>query len=261
MVIKMPFNVEMHTDIGIRKATNQDSIAYKEAQTDKGTILFAIICDGMGGLAKGELASATIIRAFSEWFENELPAQLSCENITDEVRYHWDRLIKKLNQDIAEYGRQNRIQLGSTITAMLFLENGTYLIAHVGDSRAYKITNNNIEILTEDQTVVAREIKMGRLTAEQAEKDPRRNVLLQCVGASKIVEPVYIRGSYSRGEEYMLCSDGFRHVISANEIHQAFAPNHNNDEKTMKYNIVRMIELIKQRHETDNISSILIKVI
>lgn len=261
MVIEMSFNVAMHTDVGIRKATNQDSIGYKEAQTDKGTILFAIICDGMGGLAKGELASATIIRAFSHWFENELPSQLSADNVLDEVSYCWDRLIKKLNQDIAEYGRENRIQLGSTVTAVLFLEDGTYLIAHVGDSRAYKITDNNIRILTEDQTVVAREVKMGRLTPEQAEKDPRRNVLLQCVGASRIVEPIFIRGQYCRGEAYMLCSDGFRHVVSPNEIFDAFAPKNNKDKETMKYNIVRMIELNKQRHETDNISAMLIKAI
>ena len=61
----MPFKVEMHTDIGIHKETNQDSMCVKEAQTDKGNILFAVICDGMGGLEKGEVASATIINAFS----------------------------------------------------------------------------------------------------------------------------------------------------------------------------------------------------
>ena len=72
----MPFKVEMHTDIGIRKETNQDSMCVKEAQTDKGNILFTVICDGMGGLEKGEVASATIINAFSTWFENELPYQL-----------------------------------------------------------------------------------------------------------------------------------------------------------------------------------------
>ncbi len=257
----MSFCVEMHTDAGVRKKTNQDSICVKEAQTDKGNILIAIVCDGMGGLEKGEVASATIINTFSTWFEETLPYQLSKTNVVDEIIYCWERMIKEQNQNIAEYGRQNHIQLGSTITAMLFLEDGNYLIGHVGDSRAYKITDSSVEILTQDQTLIAREMKMGRLTPEEAERDPRRNVLLQCIGASKIVEPDFITGQYKSEECYMLCSDGFRHVVSADEIQKAFAPSHNDDEKIMKENIVRLIELNKERQETDNISSILIKII
>ena len=194
----MPFMVEMHTDIGIRKETNQDSICVKEAQTEKGNILLGIICDGMGGLEKGEVASATIVNTFSKWFENDLPYQLSSENVLGEIEYSWERIIKEQNQSIAEYGRNHHIQLGSTITAMLFLEDGKYLIGHVGDSRAYRITDNEIEILTEDQTLVAREVKMGRMTPEQAERDSRRNVLLQCIGASKVVEPTFICGNYNQ---------------------------------------------------------------
>ena len=68
----MKFNVAIHTDVGIRKETNQDSLCLKQAETDKGVILLAIICDGMGGLEKGEVASATVITAFSKWFETEL---------------------------------------------------------------------------------------------------------------------------------------------------------------------------------------------
>lgn len=250
----------MHTDIGIRKETNQDSICVKEAQTDRGDVLLAIICDGMGGLEKGEIASSTIISAFSKWFEEILPYLLVKDNVVDKVIYYWDRLIKEQNQNIAEYGRKNHIQLGSTTTVMLFLCNSTYLIGHVGDSRAYKITDDNIEILTEDQTLVAREVKMGRLTPDEAKMDPRRNVLLQCIGASKIVEPSFYKGIYSNEECYMLCSDGFRHFVSSEEIKEAFAPSNNNDENEMKGNIVRLINLNKERQETDNISSILIKI-
>ena len=179
----MRYNVALHTDVGIRKETNQDSLCVRQAETDKGLILFAVLCDGMGGLAKGEVASATVITAFARWFEEELPRQLAKSTYLEDVRYRWERLIKELNQNIADYGRANHIQLGSTITALIIFEDGRYLIGHVGDTRAYKITNTAMEILTQDQTVVAREIRMGRLTPEQAERDPRRNVLLQCIGA------------------------------------------------------------------------------
>ena len=257
--IIMAFKFEMHTDIGIRKETNQDSLCVKEAQTDNGNILFALICDGMGGLEKGEIASATIINIFSNWFENDLPYQLSKSTFYNDIRYSWERIIKEQNQNIADYGRRHHIQLGSTFTAMLFFENGKYLIGHVGDSRAYKITDNSIEILTQDQTIVANEIRMGRLTIEESERDPRRNVLLQCIGASKIVEPDFIEGNYTTNECYMLCSDGFRHVVTADEIKNTFSPSKNGDEQIIKENIIRLIELNKQRQEPDNISAILIR--
>ena len=69
----MNFYIAGQTDVGIVKSTNQDSLLVKKITTDYGGMVFAILCDGMGGLAKGELASATVIRAFDEWAQNELP--------------------------------------------------------------------------------------------------------------------------------------------------------------------------------------------
>lgn len=255
----MEYKYAVQTDIGIKKETNQDSCCIKEAVTDKGTVFMAIICDGMGGLAKGEVASATLINVFSTWFDNELPKILAMENPIEEIRYQWDRMIKKQNQDIASFGKTLKIQLGSTITAMLILEDNQYIISHVGDSRAYKITDDKVILLTEDQTVVAKELKQGKLTPQQAENDPRRNVLLQCVGASRIVEPAFYFGSVNVNECYMLCSDGFRHVISEDEILNAFSPEKNDNEDLMNRHILDLIELNKFRHENDNITSLLIK--
>jgi len=257
----MNYKIAVHTDIGIRKETNQDSCCVKEAKTDKGTILFAILCDGMGGLAKGEVASATLIKRFENWFEKELPLILSENDVINTVEFTWDRIIKEQNQEIAAYGNTLRIQLGTTVTAILILENNDFIVVHVGDSRLYRITDAEIEVLTEDQTLVANEVKLGRLTPEQAEADPRRNVLLQCVGASRIVEPTFIAGKAIANECFMLCSDGFRHVVTSNEILEKFAPSINTDEDVMKSNIVELVELNKTRGEADNISAILVKTI
>ncbi|HBM98601.1 MAG TPA: serine/threonine-protein phosphatase [Ruminococcus sp.] len=255
----MNYLFSLHSDVGIKKDTNQDSLCIKQAQTDKGNLLLAIVCDGMGGLEKGELASATLIKTFSEWFENELPYLLAKDNSYGEIRYRWDRIIKEQNQIIGEYGREHHIALGTTISVLLILEDGKYLIGHVGDSRVYKITDESIEVVTFDQTVAANEVRRGRLTQEQAERDSRRNVLLQCIGASKTVEPDFITGYVNANECYMLCSDGFRHVITADEIREAFAPSNNLDETQIHKNIVKLVELNKEREEMDNISAILIK--
>lgn len=257
----MNYQIALHTDIGIKKDTNQDSLCVKLAETEKGNVLFAIVCDGMGGLEKGEVASATVINAFSNWFENELPTILSKNTYFEDTKYRWDRIIKEQNQNISEFGRKNHIQLGTTVTAIIVFEDGKYLIGHVGDSRIYKITDEEVEVLTLDQTLMAQKVRNGTMTQEEADRDPRRNMLLQCVGASKTVEPDYIEGTVSPNECYMLCSDGFRHVVTADEIKAAFAPSVNMTEDTMKKNIVKLVELNKERDETDNISAILVKTV
>ena len=69
----MDYLVSASTDIGIKKNTNQDSLAIKVAETSIGKVAFALVCDGMGGLQHGEVASANLILAFSNWFDNDLP--------------------------------------------------------------------------------------------------------------------------------------------------------------------------------------------
>ena len=69
----MGFLSVLHSDVGIKKNTNQDSVLIKVASTDYGEVMLAVVCDGMGGLAKGEVASSALITMLSNWFENDLP--------------------------------------------------------------------------------------------------------------------------------------------------------------------------------------------
>lgn len=251
----MNFLVAAQSDVGIAKSTNQDSLCAKIAQTDDGQIAMCIVCDGMGGLSKGELASASVIKRFSDWFENELPNNL--ENFRwDYVSEKWTHMIKTLNKSIGDYGREHGFSLGTTVTAILLFKN-EYLIAHVGDSRVYKV-NNKLEQLTDDHSVVGREVQRGKMTAEEAEFDPRRNILLQCVGASKTVSPQIITGQIESGDGYLLCSDGFRHVITANEIFEEIDPRITNTSDKMNSRLRELIELAMSRNEKDNISALLV---
>lgn len=244
------------TDVGISKTTNQDSVLIKHALTDIGEVLMAVVCDGMGGLAKGELASATVIRAFSKWFEEELPFEI--ENLDMQViGGKWALMLKSLNVQILEYGQKLGSNLGTTFSGILFVDN-KYVIVHVGDTRIYH-TGSTLHQLTTDQTFVAREISRGTMTPEQAKTDKRRNLLLQCVGASKTVDPQVLCGNVEKGA-YMICSDGFRHEITPNEMYESLNPINFMNENAMHNNAKYLIELVKSRQEKDNISVVLIKV-
>lgn len=253
----MNFIVSANTDIGTTKSTNQDSLSVKVINTPQGRMTFAILCDGMGGLAKGEVASASVIRAFDKWVNNDLP--ILCEKeIEDSVlRSQWTQILTEQNKIIGGYGARQGIRLGTTAVVMLLTQT-RYYIMNVGDSRAYEITNYMKQI-TKDQTFVAREVELGNMTPEQAEQDERRSVLLQCIGASDEVYPDMFFGDVKENAVYMLCSDGFRHEITPDEIFEKLQPGVLFDENTMINHTNELIELNKNRKERDNISVVLVR--
>ena len=253
----MEFIVTANTDIGITKDTNQDGLSVKVIKTPQGKMAFAILCDGMGGLSKGEVASTTLISAFNEWVFNELPVLCKAPIDDSVIRNQWEDIVVKQNNIIKAYGAKQGIRLGTTIVVMLITQT-RYYILNIGDSRAYEIFDT-LHQLTEDQTFVAREIKLGHMTVEEAQTDSRRNVLLQCVGASDEIYPDMFFGETKKDAVYMLCSDGFRHEISPDEIYEKFQPNVLTDDAIMNENSKKLIELNKERAERDNISVALIR--
>lgn len=251
----MKYMAAAETDIGIYRATNQDSLMIKQAQTIYGEVLMAVICDGMGGLSKGELASATVVRAFESWFENEFPDEL--ENLDmNTVSEKWSSMLKDLNIEIALYGQKYGIKMGTTFTGMLMAKD-RYFIVHVGDTRVYQI-DTNVTQLTKDHTYVAREIDKGTITELEAETHEKRNTLLQCIGASKTIDPQIISGNIEKCV-YMLCSDGFRHEISNAEFLNNLNPDLQIGKERMHLNLRKLIDENKKRNERDNISAILIR--
>lgn len=255
----MNFLTAHHTDVGTRKKTNQDSMLVMQAETGAGQVLLASVCDGMGGLAKGEVASSGVIRSFSQWFETELPRILALEDPRDRIFSSWEKIAFACNTRIGYYGRQNGVSMGTTLVAMLFVKNRYYII-NIGDSRAYCISDRVYQ-LTKDQTFIQREMDMGRMTYEEAMNSPQRNVLLQCVGASDYIEPDFFEGEFYPNQTFMLCSDGFRHLISEAELFDQLNPNALVSEDVMHDKEVFLVELNKSRRELDNITVALVKTI
>lgn len=253
----MNFIVAATTDIGLTKQTNQDSHLVRVFSTVQGKIAFAVLCDGMGGLAKGEVASSSLIKVMMNWSEIRLPVLCEGEIRDEDIRSEWCDLITRLNDKIKSYGKLCGANMGTTIAAILITEKRFYVL-NVGDSRVYQI-DNAVKAITKDQTLVAREVEMGNLTEEQAEHDPRRSVLLQCVGASDAVYPDMFFGQTKENTVYMLCSDGFRHEISNDEIFNYLNPYVMNNSEQMNANMQSLVELNKQRHERDNITVITIR--
>lgn len=254
----MEFTAAYHTDIGTRKKTNQDSLAFRVIDSPKGQIAFGIICDGMGGLEKGELASKEVIKAFTDWFDNKFISELEAGTFkAGSLHKDWNDIIQSQNKNLGIYGAVHNIMLGTTVSALLLFQD-YYYVCHVGDSRIYEISKDGTKQITEDQSWVHREVVRGNLTEEEAKVHPKRSVLLQCVGASQEVIPDFLRGQVRENATYYLCSDGFRHQISDKEVAEELGPNAAKDPVTIKRGAEYLTELVKKRKETDNITVVVI---
>ena len=95
-----------YTDIGTQKKSNQDSLLIQETNTATGTTLLAVLCDGLGGLQKGEIASAEMIKAFSAWFQYQYPILLNQRFTADGLRESWSKLVSETHQKLRLPGLQ-----------------------------------------------------------------------------------------------------------------------------------------------------------
>lgn len=248
----MLYHIAGASDAGLFKKTNQDSMCIKVVEREGKQSAICILGDGMGGLAKGELASATAVKAFEQWFLGEFATCFGETEWTEHVKEDWTKLIFDLNAKIRKYGSENRLKLGTTLSVLL-LHNAEYLIVHVGDCRIYNYLEELVQI-TKDQSVVAREVEQGRLKPENMETDPRRNVLLQCIGASQNVYPEFYDGKVSTGARFLICSDGFRHELTKAEMEAWIKTK----ERLQNEDVRKMIDCVKSRGEKDNISAAVI---
>lgn len=251
----MKFIQSYYTDIGITRKKNQDSLALLKATTDFGDVLLTVVCDGMGGYSIGELASKYCVECFSNWFKRCFP-ELLYDSFSDEViEAQLRRLVFSINKKLNEYGAAYRIQLGTTLTACLFCRE-RYYIAHVGDSRCYLLSGVGVRQLTRDHSFVAAEVEKGRMTPEEAKRDKRKNILYESVGAAKQVNMEFYTGALTDAQVFLLCSDGFWHCISDDELVRYMDAKVIKDSRTMRMHLNFLVEQVKMRGERDNITAV-----
>lgn len=244
------------TDIGNTREVNQDAWYSCSYEGICGSIVMAVVCDGVGGFYEGEYASKHVIQSFASWF-SQAQNGVFLRPITEEImRNEWGRLVEETNRGLRT---QPGITKGTTVSALL-LTVDCYYIVHVGDSRIYRILNGNIQQITEDQSLVAKEVAEGKLTKEQAKYDPRRNVILQCIGGKDYIEPAFYSGFSFVDSAFLLCTDGFVHELSEEEYVSQLCPTMLTDEGLIYRKLRDMIEIVKERQERDNITACVINI-
>lgn len=214
----LKIEVAGRTDVGRKRAHNEDSFAL---YADHGLYLVA---DGMGGHASGEVASKMAVDTMKEFFEStSVDSEKTWPYKMDRSKgYEENRLItgvKLSNLRIFQSAKENPKQrgMGTTLVALFAVEDGIY-IAHVGDSRVYRIRGGQLEQLTEDHSLLNDYKKMKKLSDEEIEAFPHKNVIVRALGMKDTVK---VDTRFERPEKddiLLLCSDGLAGPVSDEEI-------------------------------------------
>lgn len=250
----MKFIYSCRTDKGPVRPSNQDSLIVKTVNHGTKKALLAAVCDGVGGMKHGGLASRRAAELLGAWGDYELPRILEQKQPEEILRYRFRQQIQDINQEIYYSGLSG----GTTLTALI-LWNYQYLVGHVGDSRIYAI-DSSVHQITSDDSWVAKEVAAGRMTREEARVHTGRNMILKCIGAGEDVIPQIKEGRISGNTVFLLCTDGFWHHIEDDEWLKYFAPVRIVREGILGENLFYLAEQVKCRGESDNITAVAVNV-
>ena len=199
-------DIVAESDVGRVRRNNEDALAYDAGRG------IAVLADGMGGLDAGEVASRIAVDRIMELLAEGLAErEANPEHLIT-------RAVQAANMDVCTRGREKQVDMGTTVVAWLLTAEGQCFIAHVGDSRAYRLRQGALQRLTSDHSMVQQMIDDGILGEAEALTAPNRNIITRALGLDVKVKVDVRSWVHMPGDLYLLCSDGLTDLIPEPEI-------------------------------------------
>lgn len=236
-----------NTDVGRRRIANED--AFKYGTFDDGTS-WAVVCDGMGGVHGGKIASSTAIDIVSQKI-------CKCYNPSMSITSVENLLLSSIttaNCIVFDRGAgDSELEgMGTTIVAVI-IKNGEACIAHVGDSRAYKISDGKLSLITKDHSLVQEMLDLGQITQTEFENHPRKNIITRAMGVEEKIEIEFNTVDFHKDDVLLLCSDGLSGLVKKDELLEIY---NNSDFSTLSD---KYIEAANDNGGVDNITVVVMK--
>jgi serine/threonine protein phosphatase PrpC len=243
------------THIGRKRDHNEDSVFLPQDQR------LALVADGMGGHASGEVASRLAVDTVVEYFRDTAEQQTLTwpYKVDRDLRGDVNRMTTSImlaNLEIWERSqREARLKgMGTTCVGIYFLDDSA-VVGHVGDSRCYRLRDGEIVQLTEDHSLINDYIKMKRVTPEEAENWPHKNVIVRALGMKESCQVDIVTEQPKIGDCYILCSDGLSGMLRDDQIAHIVGT-----ERDLDRAVERLIDAANDEGGVDNISVILARV-
>lgn len=236
----MDYQVNVYWNKGAVRKTNQDSLLVLQVLTSQGRVLLAAVCDGMGGMDRGECASGYLTEELVTWFYDSLLKAIGKRKPLWVIRRSLERNLYRIQGRLQSYADKRGLEMGTTMSLLVLWER-KYLLWHLGDSRIYRLSGHGkrkIHLMTEDHV-------------------QGKDRLTKCVGSFGFFSPDFRMGIAGKREAFLLCSDGFWHTMDAEELGEALAPVMMTEERCRR-RIREIGETAMRRGERDNLSAIYI---
>ena len=221
--------VGRRSDPGQQRELNEDSLLTLEVeqvlQSESRPVGLYVVADGMGGHSAGEVASALAISAVARTVLSKVmvPVVEETGQAEAQVELDYGALLKEAcveaNRTVYEQARKTRSDMGTTLVAALVVGSEAY-VANIGDSRAYRVSHQEIRQITTDHSLVERLVATGQIKREEARTHPDRNVIYRTVGDKPQVEVDVFHQSLGRGDSLVLCSDGLSGMVEDAQVQQ-----------------------------------------
>ena len=243
--------IGMLTDVGQVRTVDEDSILAADlsfgVNSESSKFLLLAVADGMGGHAKGEEASKIALNAIAGAV---IPDLLNNTPFTKIL----EKGIQNANQDILDYTAENpeASGMGTTSVCAVVKDNQIHL-ANVGDSRAYRVSDDEICRVTKDHSYVQALIDEGDITEEQAREHPRKNEITRAVGIMPSIEVDTMKLTLDSDESLLLCCDGVIAHLSDDDIHKIIR-----DSPDPQTACQEIVDMANERGGSDNISLIIL---
>ncbi|WP_229779375.1 PP2C family protein-serine/threonine phosphatase [Pseudomonas matsuisoli] len=197
------------------------------------------VADGMGGAQRGEVASALALETLQRAIANGQGLRTA---------------MHAANLAVFEYAEANNLEMGTTLVCVRIHDDSEYELAWAGDSRAYCIDAHGIRQLSHDHSWVQTMVDAGELTVDEARRDPRRNIVLRCIGQTlEGFDIGYSRAPLEPNERMLLCSDGLSGELDDTELFRLC-----NDDADPTTTVNRLVQGANDCGGRDNISCIVI---
>lgn len=239
------------TDKGMKRASNQDTFAV----TTIGDYLLAVVCDGMGGVDGGNVASEMACEYYVERFCDSIHSVDDPSFLTESVLERFmTNSVAKANFEVHREAERNQQLhgMGTTLVSCL-VKDGRALIANVGDSRLYHITSDKVSQITKDHSLVQALVDAGAISPSQAAAHPNKNIITRAVGVNKDVDCDVYKESFSGGY-LLLCSDGLSNYLKNAPLIKLL-----HAESSLKQKCEALVDYANKSGGADNITAILIQ--
>lgn len=245
------------SDPGMVRSNNQDalfSLLLSGASTDDlPDVGIFMVADGMGGHQEGERASAITTRMVARYVLREVVLSLLEQRLNDPDRASIAEVLRAAVHDANDSVNKQIPEGGTTATVTVILGDLAH-IAHVGDSRAYLLSEGSLEQITRDHSLVQRLIELDQLTPEEAAEHPQRNVLYRAIGQSETLDVDAITRRLPPGSHLLLCSDGLWNMVAEETVAEVIE-RYSDPQRAC----AELVQLANDRGGPDNISVILVQ--